>query len=49
MAKTSPSQFVRQVRQEAGKIVWPHTKRNGHNDPDRVYHGCDRCHFFCDC
>lgn len=23
MAKTSPGEFIRQVRQEAGKIVWP--------------------------
>lgn len=23
MAKTTPSEFVRQVRQEANKIVWP--------------------------
>ncbi|MGE4411808.1 MAG: preprotein translocase subunit SecE [Sphingobium sp.] len=23
MAKTSPGEFVRQVRQEASKIVWP--------------------------
>tara|TARA_E500000081_G_scaffold149965_1_gene177729 strand:+ start:221 stop:418 length:198 start_codon:yes stop_codon:yes gene_type:complete len=29
MAKISPSQFVRQVRQEAGKIVWPTRKETG--------------------
>lgn len=23
MAKTSPAQFVREVRQEASKVVWP--------------------------
>lgn len=23
MAKTTPGEFIRQVRQEAGKIVWP--------------------------
>ncbi len=23
MAKTSPGEFVRQVRQEAGKVTWP--------------------------
>ena len=29
MAKISPSQFVRQVRQEAGKIVLPTRKETG--------------------
>ena len=23
MAKTNPAQFMRQVRQEAGKVIWP--------------------------
>ncbi len=26
MAKTSPAQFVQQVRQEAGKVTWPTRK-----------------------
>lgn len=26
MAKTSPGQFVRQVRQEVGKVTWPTRK-----------------------
>ncbi len=26
MAKTSPAQFVRQVRQEANKVTWPTRK-----------------------
>ena len=26
MAKTSPVEFVRQVRQEAGKVTWPTRK-----------------------
>ncbi len=26
MAKTSPGQFIRQVRAEAGKVVWPTRK-----------------------
>jgi len=26
MAKTSPAAFVRQVRQEVGKVVWPTRK-----------------------
>ena len=27
MAKTSPGEFIRQVRAEAGKIVWPSQKQ----------------------
>lgn len=26
MAKTSPAQFVKEVRQEAGKVTWPTRK-----------------------
>ncbi|KAF0143185.1 MAG: preprotein translocase subunit SecE, partial [Rhodospirillaceae bacterium] len=26
MAKTSPGQFIRQVRQEFGKVTWPSRK-----------------------
>ncbi|MFL6754604.1 MAG: preprotein translocase subunit SecE [Sphingomicrobium sp.] len=26
MAKTSPGQFIREVRSEAGKVVWPTRK-----------------------
>ena len=26
MAKTSPGEFIRQVRAEAGKVVWPSRK-----------------------
>jgi preprotein translocase subunit SecE len=29
MGKTSPNQFVRQVRQEASKIVWPTRREAG--------------------
>ncbi|MEQ9488546.1 MAG: preprotein translocase subunit SecE [Alphaproteobacteria bacterium] len=29
MAKTSPAQFVRQVRQEASKVTWPTRKETG--------------------
>ena len=29
MAKTSPVQFVRQVRQELGKVTWPSRKETG--------------------
>jgi len=29
MAKTSPAQFVRQVRQEAGKVTWPTRRETG--------------------
>ena len=29
MAKTTPGEFIRQVRQEAGKIVWPTRAETG--------------------
>ena len=29
MAKTSPAQFVRQVRQEVSKVTWPTRKETG--------------------
>jgi preprotein translocase subunit SecE len=29
MAKTSPAQFIREVRQEAGKVTWPTRKETG--------------------
>jgi len=29
MAKTSPAQFVRQVRQEMSKVSWPSRKETG--------------------
>ena len=29
MAKTSPAQFVRQVRQEINRIVWPSKRETG--------------------
>ena len=29
MAKTSPLEFIRQVRQEAGKVTWPSRKELG--------------------
>jgi preprotein translocase subunit SecE len=29
MAKVSPGQFVRQVRQEVGKVSWPSRKETG--------------------
>ncbi len=29
MAKTTPAQFVRQVRQEMGRVVWPSRKEVG--------------------
>lgn len=29
MAKTSPAQFVRQVRQEAKKVTWPTRRETG--------------------
>jgi preprotein translocase subunit SecE len=29
MAKTNPSQFVRQVRQEISKVTWPSRKEAG--------------------
>ena len=29
MAKTTPAQFVRQVRQEASKVTWPTRKETG--------------------
>jgi preprotein translocase subunit SecE len=29
MAKTSPAQFIRQVRQEVSKITWPSRKETG--------------------
>jgi preprotein translocase subunit SecE len=29
MAKVSPGQFVRQVRQEVGKVTWPSRKETG--------------------
>ena len=29
MAKTSPAQFVRQVRQEASKVTWPTRRETG--------------------
>ena len=29
MAKTSPAQFVRQVRQEVSKVSWPARKETG--------------------
>lgn len=29
MAKTSPAQFVRQVRQEVSKVSWPSRKETG--------------------
>ncbi|MBT4017963.1 MAG: preprotein translocase subunit SecE [Alphaproteobacteria bacterium] len=29
MAKTSPGEFIRQVRQEAAKVTWPTRKETG--------------------
>ena len=29
MAKTSPIEFIRQVRQEVGKVTWPTRKETG--------------------
>ncbi len=29
MAKTSPAQFVREVRQEASKVTWPSRRETG--------------------
>jgi preprotein translocase subunit SecE len=29
MAKTSPAQFIRQVRQEVSKVSWPSRKETG--------------------
>lgn len=29
MAKTSPAEFVRQVRQEVSKVTWPSRKETG--------------------
>lgn len=29
MAKTSPAQFIRQVRQEVSKVTWPSRKETG--------------------
>ncbi len=29
MAKTSPAQFVQEVRQEASKVTWPTRKESG--------------------
>jgi preprotein translocase subunit SecE len=29
MAKTSPGQFIQQVRQEANKVTWPSRKETG--------------------
>ena len=29
MAKTSPAQFIREVRQEANKVTWPTRKETG--------------------
>lgn len=29
MAKTSPAQFVKEVRQEASKVTWPSRKETG--------------------
>ncbi len=29
MAKTSPAQFIREVRQEASKVTWPTRKETG--------------------
>ena len=29
MAKTSPAQFIREVRQEASKVTWPSRKETG--------------------
>ncbi len=29
MAKTNPSQFVREVRQEVSKVTWPSKKETG--------------------
>ena len=29
MAKTSPAQFIREVRQEAAKVTWPTRKETG--------------------
>ena len=29
MAKTSPAQFIREVRQEARKVTWPTKKETG--------------------
>ena len=29
MAKTSPSEFIRQVRQEVSKVTWPTRKETG--------------------
>ncbi|MCK4868085.1 MAG: preprotein translocase subunit SecE [Alphaproteobacteria bacterium] len=29
MAKTSPAQFIRQVRQEISKVTWPSRKETG--------------------
>ncbi|MET4702461.1 preprotein translocase subunit SecE [Constrictibacter sp. MBR-5] len=29
MAKTNPGEFIRQVRQEVGKVTWPTRKETG--------------------
>ena len=29
MAKTSPAQFIREVRQEASKVTWPSRRETG--------------------
>ena len=29
MAKTNPAEFMRQVRQEVGKVTWPSRKETG--------------------
>ena len=29
MAKTNPAQFMREVRQEVGKVTWPSRKETG--------------------
>ncbi len=29
MAKTNPAEFLRQVRQEVGKVTWPSRKETG--------------------
>ncbi len=49
MAKISPSQFVRQVRQEAGKIVWPTRKETGITTLTVFIMVVIAAIFFCDC
>ena len=36
MAKTSPAQFIREVRQELAKVTWPTRKETGRDDAQRA-------------